>query len=249
VNCSGTYNVYCAAAEEGIRRVVVASSINALGYYFGVKSFDLSYLPVDEAQPTCTTDPYSFSKQVLEDIAAYFWRREGISGVCLRLPAVYEAAPEGRNLLLEFVSRCREDTQRLLSLPPARRRARVHELLQRTEALRAQRYWEQPVTDLGMHLPDAPLVFGRSNFFTSVDARDSAQAIERGLLADYDGAHALFANDTQNCVGIDSETLAQVFYPEVDRRQGPLPGTASLVSVDAARALIGFEPAYSIFDQ
>jgi len=248
VNCAGTYNVYRAAADEGIQRVVVASSINALGYYFGAKSFGLCYLPLDEAHPTCTTDPYSFSKQILEAIADYFWRREGISGVCLRLPAVYEADPKGQNLLLEFVSRCRHDTQLLLALPPERRRLRVREIIQRTEQLRAERHWERPLTDYGMHVPDAPLIFGRSNFFTSIDARDSAQAIEKGLLGEYEGSHALFVNDTHNCVGIESETLARVFYPEVVQRKNPLLGTEALVRVEAAHALIGFEPHHSAAD-
>jgi nucleoside-diphosphate-sugar epimerase len=248
VNCAGTYNVYRAAADEGIRRVVVASSINALGYYFGVKSFDLCYLPVDEAHPTYTTDAYSFSKLTIEEIAAYFWRQEGVSGVCLRLPAVYEAEGQGRNLLLEFVSRCRHDTEQLLALPSERQRARVREIVERTEQLRAERHWEQPAPDYGMHLPDAPLIFGRSNFFTSIDARDSAQAIERGLLGEYEGSHALFVNDTHNCVGIESEMLAGVFYPEVEQRQQPLLGTQTLVSVEAARALVGFEPQHSIVD-
>ncbi|MDP6701066.1 MAG: NAD-dependent epimerase/dehydratase family protein, partial [Candidatus Latescibacteria bacterium] len=35
INCTGTYNVYQAAAEAGIKRVVSASSINALGFNFG----------------------------------------------------------------------------------------------------------------------------------------------------------------------------------------------------------------------
>ena len=30
----------------------------------------------------------------MEEIAGYFWRREGISSVTLRLPAVYEAGQE-----------------------------------------------------------------------------------------------------------------------------------------------------------
>jgi hypothetical protein len=183
---------------------------------------------------------------VLEAIAAYFWRREGISGICLRLPAVYEAAPQGRNLLLDFVSRCRRDTEQLLSLPPERQRARVREVIARTEQLRAERHWEQPITDFGMHLPNAPLIFGRYNLFTSIDARDAAQAIELGLLVGYDGSHALFVNDTQNCAGIESEGLAQLFYPEIKERKRPLLNTESLVSVDAARALIGFEPTHSI---
>jgi nucleoside-diphosphate-sugar epimerase len=88
INCTGTFNVYQAAAEEGIKRVVSASSINALGFNFGGVPFQLSYLPIDEAHPTQTSDVYSLSKQILEDTADYFWRRDGISGVCLRLPFV-----------------------------------------------------------------------------------------------------------------------------------------------------------------
>jgi nucleoside-diphosphate-sugar epimerase len=246
VNCTGTYNVFRAAADEGIHRVVVASSINALGFYFGVKSFPIRYLPIDEAHSTCTTDPYSFSKQTLEAIASYFWRREGISSICLRLPAVYEGEGEGWNLLLEFVSRCQRDTEDLLAMPHERQRARVREIIERTEELRAERHWEQPLTDYGMHLPDAPLIFGRSNFFTSIDARDSAQAIERGLLGTYEGSHPLYVNDLQNCVGIESEALARLFFSDVEQRSRPLTGTEALVSVDAAQTLIGFEPQHSI---
>lgn len=249
INCAGTYNTFRAAADEGIRRIIVASSINALGFYFGLKSFPIRYLPIDEAHPTGTTDPYSFSKQILEAIASYFWRREGISSICLRLPAVYEANGERGNLLLEFVSLCRRDTEELLALPPVQQRTRVSEIIERTEQLRAERHWERPLADYGMHLPDAPLIFGRSNFFTSIDARDSAQAIERGLLAQYEGSHPLYVNDVQNCIGIESEALARLFFPDVERRTRPLTGTETLVSVDAARALIGFEPEHSIAGQ
>ena len=99
-----------------------------------------------------------------------------------------------------------------------------------------------------MHVPGAPLIFGRNNLFTSIDARDAAQAIEQGLLGQYAGSHILFVNDSQNCMGIESETLARVFYPDLDQRKRPLLGTESLVSIDAARALIGFEPEHSIAD-
>ena len=47
INCAGTFNVYEAAAQEGIKRVVSASSINALGFFYGVKTFPLQYLPID----------------------------------------------------------------------------------------------------------------------------------------------------------------------------------------------------------
>ena len=89
VNCTGTFNVYQAAATAGIKRVVSASSINALGFNFGTVHFDIEYFPIDEAHLDFTTDAYSFSKRILEETAAYFWRREAISGVQLRFPFVY----------------------------------------------------------------------------------------------------------------------------------------------------------------
>ena len=99
-----------------------------------------------------------------------------------------------------------------------------------------------------MNVPDAPLMFGRSNFWASIDARDSAQAIEKGLLADYQGSFPLFINDSHNFSGIETETLAGLFFPGVKTRKRPIEGTESLVSIDKARALLGFEPEHSIHD-
>ena len=91
-NCQGTFNVFQAAAEEGIRRIVQASSINATGQYYGVKPAPLNYLPMDENHPVFSTDAYSFSKHVIEEIGDYFWRREGICSVAYRLPYVAPVA-------------------------------------------------------------------------------------------------------------------------------------------------------------
>ena len=246
VNGSGTFNVFQAAADAGIKRVVTASSINAFGYNFGIVNFDLNYFPIDEEHPACTTDAYSFSKQIMEETAAYFWRREGISSICLRLPAVYEITPDGAGLLGEFVRRSRRDHIALMALAEPERQVRVQELIDSFEQLRLDRAWEKPMVNFGMDLPDRPLMFGRSNFWTSIDSRDSAQAIEQGLLVDYTGSHALFINDSQNFTPIDSEELLQTFFPEVVTRKTPLHGLDSVVSIDKARTLIGFEPQYSV---
>ena len=45
INCAGTYNVYEAAAQEGIKRVACASSINAFGFNFGIQSFPSATYP------------------------------------------------------------------------------------------------------------------------------------------------------------------------------------------------------------
>jgi hypothetical protein len=99
--------------------------------------------------------------------------------------------------------------------------------------------------------PDLRLLvsgFGYSNFWASIDARDAAQALEKGLTADYQGSHPLFVNDSENAAGVDSERLVQIFFPDVIGRTHPLQGRETLVSIDRARALIGYEPEHHISD-
>jgi len=85
----------------------------------------------------------------------------------------------------------------------------------------------------------------RLNFWTLLDARDAAQAFEKSLLADFEGCHPLFINDSHNITGIETETLLGLFYPDVTARKRPIIGAEALVSIDQARQLIGFEPEYS----
>ncbi|WP_061963145.1 NAD-dependent epimerase/dehydratase family protein [Demequina aurantiaca] len=61
INVTGSYNVLTAATALGIGRVVMASSVNAIGMTWSASPvFD--YLPVDERHPTRNEDPYSLSK-------------------------------------------------------------------------------------------------------------------------------------------------------------------------------------------
>lgn len=73
-NTAGSYHALAAAAALGIKRVCLASSINAIGAVFSrAPRFD--YFPVDERHPTYSEDPYSLSKWVLEQQADAFARR------------------------------------------------------------------------------------------------------------------------------------------------------------------------------
>jgi len=65
------------------------------------------------------------------------------------------------------------------------------------------------------------------------------------LTADYEGAHPLFVTQAQNVAGVDSEALIQLFYSNISERTRPIVGNESLVSIERARKLIGFEPEYS----
>lgn len=252
VNCQGTFNVFQAATEEGIRRVVQASSINATGQFYGVKPAPLLYLPIDEEHPVFSTDAYSFSKNVIEEIGRYFWRREGISNLAYRLPWVAPAEihdnPGSRRMNFQ------ELVTKLFALSVEERLAWFDKAWQKYNEHRATRPYEKdtPVNfrELLSALPEEErymlmAMSSRVNFFTRVDERDSAQAIEKGLTADFEGSHTLFINDSKNWSGVDSVTLAAMFYPDVKVFKKALTGRDTLVSIDRARALIGFEPEYS----
>jgi len=73
-NTIGTYNALSAASVCGIKRVCLASSINAIGGAFS-RAPRYDYFPVNEEHPTYAEDPYSLSKWVLEQQGGAFARR------------------------------------------------------------------------------------------------------------------------------------------------------------------------------
>ena len=73
-NTSSSYNVLLACAELGIKKVCLASSINAIGGVYS-RQPHYDYFPVDEQHPTYNEDAYSLSKWVLEAQADSFARR------------------------------------------------------------------------------------------------------------------------------------------------------------------------------
>ena len=90
--------------------------------------------------------------------------------------------------------------------------------------------------------PEQMLMFGRSDFWAVIHAEDAAQAIEKGVLADYEGSHPLFVNAAENSVGVPSRSLAELYFPEVTAWRREVEGAETLVSIERARELIGFEP-------
>lgn len=249
INCGGTFNVYQAAAEAGIRRIVSASSINALGNGFGVRPMPVHYFPIDEEHPTWTSDVYSFSKQVVEETAAYFWRRKGISGVCMRFPWVYDPAWMPAEEISQNLRRIKQEYQTLMAMSEAERQATLQSVQEQSEALRKQR--RQGVIDREemfqkmRALPYRALLFGLKDFWAILDVRDAAHAIHLALTADYDGSHTLHIADRVNATGVPTADLAALLYPEVTTWKRSVSGMETLFSIDKARDLIGFAPQYS----
>jgi len=86
-NVVSTFAVLTQAAERGIRRAVVAGSINRYGLPQGIDSTALpAYLPLDTDIPTDVSDWYSLSKLNDENTSRMVWRRWGMNVVTLRLP-------------------------------------------------------------------------------------------------------------------------------------------------------------------
>lgn len=98
-NVMSTWNVLRAAELLGIRKLVLASSINAIGAIFSTKRVPPLYFPIDEEHPTRAEDPYALSKWAGEQIADGFARRRSVQMASFRLH--WMAAPEALARLRE----------------------------------------------------------------------------------------------------------------------------------------------------
>jgi UDP-glucose 4-epimerase len=87
-NMLSTFHVFEAAAALGIRRVIYASSVSALGFPWQHRWSEPHYLPIDEAHPLLPQDCYGLSKGQGEDVAAAYARRGAGSAVSLRFSTI-----------------------------------------------------------------------------------------------------------------------------------------------------------------
>jgi len=87
-NVAATFNVLVQAGQLGVRRAVIASSINAFGVPMNVNDVEPAYYPLDEEVEADIADAYSLSKSVDEQSARMAWRRWGTNVIALRFPLV-----------------------------------------------------------------------------------------------------------------------------------------------------------------
>lgn len=80
-NFKATYNIYRAAADAGCKRLIFASSVNAVGGYTHERQVRATDAP-------CPGNVYGASKAFGESLGAYFGHREGLSSICIRIGAV-----------------------------------------------------------------------------------------------------------------------------------------------------------------
>ncbi|MGX1129726.1 uronate dehydrogenase [Streptomyces glaucescens] len=107
-NIEGTYNLYEAAREEGVRRIVFASSNHAVGYTPRPQGDD-PLIPIDTPRRPDTF--YGLSKSFGEDLAQFYWDKHGLETVSVRIGSCF---PEPTSVRMLSVWMSPADGARLL---------------------------------------------------------------------------------------------------------------------------------------
>ena len=192
-NMAMNFNVFHAATQHGLQRVVWASSETTLGLPFSTPP---RYLPVDEQHYPLPTSAYALSKVASETIAEQMADWSQIAFVGLRFSNVF------RDDDYELVAAWHDDPRK--------------------------RMW---------------------NLWGYIDVRDAATACRLALETDgLTGAPAFIIAAADTVMDRPSRELAAEVFPGVEVRPG-LGEFETLLSIDRARAELGFEPAHSWRDR
>lgn len=107
INMIGNHNVFAAAADHKVRRLVFASSASVYG--------DPDKLPMHEDDHLKPQTPYCISKRAGEDLLGFYQRRAGLSWIALRFFNVYG---EGQKTTAYYTSVINHFVNRLLKGEP-----------------------------------------------------------------------------------------------------------------------------------
>lgn len=103
-NIVGTYNLYEAARQHGVKRIVFASSNHVTGFY---RQDEV----IDARAPMRPDGHYGLSKAFGENLAQFYFDRYGIETVSLRIGSSFPE-PKDRRMLATFLSY--DDLERLV---------------------------------------------------------------------------------------------------------------------------------------
>jgi uronate dehydrogenase len=104
-NIRGTYHIYESARRHGVRRVVYASSVHAIGYHRLADH-------IDTESPVRPDSLYGVSKCFVEALSSYYWDKFGIESACIRIFSSFPE-PADRRMLWSWLSF--DDCVRLVS--------------------------------------------------------------------------------------------------------------------------------------
>jgi nucleoside-diphosphate-sugar epimerase len=188
-NILSTYNVFSAAVDLGLEKVVWASSETVLGLPFEDELPD--YAPIDEQQTPYPESSYALSKLLGEQMAHQFHRRFGMPITGLR----------------------------------------ISNIMQPDEYARFPTFWDDPA-------------LRKWNLWGYVDARDVAQAARLALELDIPGSNQYIIAAADTVMNRSSKGLMEEVFPTVEIRED-LGEFETLLSIDKAREVLGYEPDYS----
>lgn len=90
-NIRGSYHIYEGARRNGVRRIVYASSVHAIGYHRLEDNIDAS-------APHRPDSLYGLSKCFVEDLGRLYWDKFGIETVCARIFSSFDEYTDRRHL-------------------------------------------------------------------------------------------------------------------------------------------------------
>jgi nucleoside-diphosphate-sugar epimerase len=188
-NFNSTINIFTAAKNAGINKVVFASSETVLGLPFDVPP---PYVPLDEEYRPRPESYYSLSKFLEEQAAQEFCRwHPTLSMIGLRFSNVMD--PSEYPGFEDFQGDARA------------------------------RKW---------------------NLWGYIDGRDGAQAVERALNYETPGFEAFIIANADSVMRASNDELLNEVFPGVERIR-ELSENETLLGIDKARRLLGFEPEHS----
>lgn len=95
-NIRGSYHIYEGARRHGVKRVVYASSVHAIGYH-PIES------QIDTESPVRPDSLYGVSKCFVESLSQLYWDKFGIESACLRIFSSFPE-PGDRRMLWSYLS-------------------------------------------------------------------------------------------------------------------------------------------------
>jgi len=222
-NFTGTVRVLDAAVQEGIGKLVFASTNAAVGFTYQKRPMLPRYFPIDEEHPSEPQDPYGLSKLIGETLCKSYSDAYGLQTICLRI-----------------------NTNWYLDRPGAEVAARTAWGRGRT----VEEFWTQAylssieAADTAVDWPTPGPPCPWKNLWAVTDARDGATSFRLALEND-DIVHDVFyINGDETCALVETPRLLERFYPQVPMKS-PLRGFDSLVSHQKATDLLGYRPQYS----
>jgi nucleoside-diphosphate-sugar epimerase len=234
VNTTGTFNVFKAAIDSGVGKVIYASSDASYGYNFRKSPEDTfmpAYLPVDEDFPQKPLDVYGTSKKVCEEIAGFFNNKFGITSIGLRISHI--RVPVSSNPEVNDIS----------NLSPL-------------EIYRSIEVYQKNLSDFGMMLmPLESRLLGKGEnqvwsgyIFSYNDVRDAALAF---ILAannkSIKGQNEIFCigNMDDNGTKYLTEDLLKLFKFDNIPLKKDLRGRDPLYNCDKAKNILGFRSRFN----